>query len=605
MLVYCPPQLVHSLTLGARCSQSSQCLQYQYANRLLKQNQSLLVDDPTGYLNNICHPQHCTLDSLCIVNPNPFDSNMTTDGGCCLGASAGMTCNLFSDGNSNCDINKQCVPNGDSKPTLQCINVSKTSTQWIGVIITLIGAATLNIGLNLQKLALRKRFEKRIKSDESEKEQALRRLSSITVSLSQLYKKASNASFVSNKKKEEIEMVQSESESQDTRQNSFGSMERQPRQLGQLRQSQIHSGDKPEFQTKLGMVGLLKNPRWMLGFLVFTIGNICNVIALQFAPQSLVAPLGSISLVVNVIIAPFMNNEKWSYRDVLGVILIVGGSSLVVAFAGSNQHDYCLAVLLSLFRKAATIVFLSFTGTMIIVIYLMIVFIEKNLDLTETRQDTMLINQALDEGRITAVDPVEPEQISREHRKSRLLADTNGLVVEIDEAMSPGGIAQRRLIVSERRASTDVKEEPAFEPKKKDDDTKSTKSMALVFTIGNEQHVSEELEIESPVEKEPPILQQRKSVEFVLPRKPFFKRMVDKLPFIEQFRAIQLIPRLEKPISLESVWVRMVLPFSYASLGVIELKLGFDGHTDCLVCKSNHQLADAVYLWTRQSIRAL
>jgi hypothetical protein len=43
------------------------------------------------------------------------------------------------------------------------------STQWIGIILTLIAAALTNLGLNLQKLALRKRHEKEVKKIEKEK----------------------------------------------------------------------------------------------------------------------------------------------------------------------------------------------------------------------------------------------------------------------------------------------------------------------------------------------------------------------------------------------------------------------------------------------------
>ena len=73
-----------------------------------------------------------------------------------------------------------------------------------------------------------------------------------------------------------------------------------------------------------------------------------NVVALQFAPQSLVAPLGSISLVVNVIVAPWLNKERWGWKDIVGVILIVGGSSMVVAFSGyaaKGKIGLCIRIL--------------------------------------------------------------------------------------------------------------------------------------------------------------------------------------------------------------------------------------------------------------------
>ena len=60
-----------------------------------------------------------------------------------------------------------------------------------------------------------------------------------------------------------------------------------------------------------------------------------NLAALKFAPQSLVAPLGSISLVVNVVLAPLINKENITFKDIAGILLIVGGSSMTVVFAGA------------------------------------------------------------------------------------------------------------------------------------------------------------------------------------------------------------------------------------------------------------------------------
>ncbi|KAJ3027654.1 NIPA-like protein 3, partial [Rhizophlyctis rosea] len=117
--------------------------------------------------------------------------------------------------------------------------------------------------------------------------------------------------------------------------------------------------------------------------IVFILGNFFNFIALQFAAQSLVAPLGSISLVVNVILAPLINNERWTWKDVVGVLLIVAGSSMTVAFAGVNTHDYKLCVLLALFRRTQTIIFLSFTCFFIVCLYFSINIIERNIDFDE------------------------------------------------------------------------------------------------------------------------------------------------------------------------------------------------------------------------------
>ncbi|KAI9229648.1 MAG: hypothetical protein DHS80DRAFT_7591, partial [Piptocephalis tieghemiana] len=50
----------------------------------------------------------------------------------------------------------------------------------------------------------------------------------------------------------------------------------------------------------------VKSKVWWLGLIVFIVGNVMNFLALRFAPQSLVAPLGSMSLVANVLLAPLI-----------------------------------------------------------------------------------------------------------------------------------------------------------------------------------------------------------------------------------------------------------------------------------------------------------
>jgi len=67
---------------------------------------------------------------------------------------------------------------------------------------------------------------------------------------------------------------------------------------------------------------------------VFIIGNLGGFVALRFAPQSLTAPLGSISLISNVIIAPLINKEVLGRWDLAGIFFIVAGSVIVVVFSG-------------------------------------------------------------------------------------------------------------------------------------------------------------------------------------------------------------------------------------------------------------------------------
>ncbi|KAI8325518.1 hypothetical protein GQ54DRAFT_337247 [Martensiomyces pterosporus] len=119
------------------------------------------------------------------------------------------------------------------------------------------------------------------------------------------------------------------------------------------------------------------SPVWAIGLVIFILGNVVNFIALQFAPQSLVAPLGAVSLVTNVIVAPLLNNEKISLFDIGGIVLIIAGCVVVVVFSGIVQQDYRLCVLIQLLKAKPTVVYLCLIAAAILSIYVFLRTVEK------------------------------------------------------------------------------------------------------------------------------------------------------------------------------------------------------------------------------------
>ncbi|KAJ1963441.1 hypothetical protein GGI12_002050 [Dipsacomyces acuminosporus] len=80
------------------------------------------------------------------------------------------------------------------------------------------------------------------------------------------------------------------------------------------RPKQWYQSIHTKIASKHGSKSPFSSPMWVVGLLIFILGNVINFIALQFAPQSLVAPLGAVALVTNVIVAPLLNNEKLSLK---------------------------------------------------------------------------------------------------------------------------------------------------------------------------------------------------------------------------------------------------------------------------------------------------
>lgn len=104
-----------------------------------------------------------------------------------------------------------------------------------------------------------------------------------------------------------------------------------------------------------------KNPLWLLGLLLVSFGSMGDFIALSMCAQSIVAPIGSVTLVTNVLFAHFGLHEKLRYQDILGTLLIISGSILSVAFGDHNSRSY-----------TATDLTYMYTGTLFIVYTLLI-----------------------------------------------------------------------------------------------------------------------------------------------------------------------------------------------------------------------------------------
>jgi drug/metabolite transporter (DMT)-like permease len=62
------------------------------------------------------------------------------------------------------------------------------------------------------------------------------------------------------------------------------------------------------------------------GFLIFAIGNGGDAVGLTFTPQSVITPIGSVSLVSNLVFARLLLRETIGLPTLGGVLLIIGGT---------------------------------------------------------------------------------------------------------------------------------------------------------------------------------------------------------------------------------------------------------------------------------------
>eukprot|EP00484_Ammonia_sp_Unknown_P029764 CAMPEP_0197049678 /NCGR_PEP_ID=MMETSP1384-20130603/24761_1 /TAXON_ID=29189 /ORGANISM="Ammonia sp." /LENGTH=546 /DNA_ID=CAMNT_0042481993 /DNA_START=30 /DNA_END=1670 /DNA_ORIENTATION=- len=79
---------------------------------------------------------------------------------------------------------------------------------------------------------------------------------------------------------------------------------------------------------------------WLLGFFLNgVVGSLLNILALNYAPQSVVLPLSATTLVGNTILATKFLNEPFPLQDFFGVCLVILGSIGTIIVGPKEEHD--------------------------------------------------------------------------------------------------------------------------------------------------------------------------------------------------------------------------------------------------------------------------
>jgi len=102
---------------------------------------------------------------------------------------------------------------------------------------------------------------------------------------------------------------------------------------------------------------------WVIGFVCIVVGSLFDFVALGFGAQSVVAPLGSLTLVANMFFAQFFHGERLGSRDVIATMVILFGCVFSVAFASHKNEIWGLDELMALYNTPrfalyASIIFL-------------------------------------------------------------------------------------------------------------------------------------------------------------------------------------------------------------------------------------------------------
>eukprot|EP00890_Picochlorum_soloecismus_P005143 jgi/Picsp_1/562/NSC_00559-R1_protein len=112
------------------------------------------------------------------------------------------------------------------------------------------------------------------------------------------------------------------------------------------------------------------NRIWLVSITVFAVANIANFASFAFAAQSLLAALGSVQFISNVVFSKLVNKEAWNVWIVLGTVVIVAGCVLLVVFGSHESPTYTAEELIKLYSNPGYIIYLCVGGGAVVLTYL-------------------------------------------------------------------------------------------------------------------------------------------------------------------------------------------------------------------------------------------
>lgn len=104
---------------------------------------------------------------------------------------------------------------------------------------------------------------------------------------------------------------------------------------------------------------------WIVGMACIVAASIADFVALAFGPQSVIAPLGSLTMVANACIAPWMHGEKLHSQVIKATAVIMVGCIMAVG-AASHTNIVCnIEALFELYFKGRFMLYIVTVGAVI------------------------------------------------------------------------------------------------------------------------------------------------------------------------------------------------------------------------------------------------
>lgn len=112
-----------------------------------------------------------------------------------------------------------------------------------------------------------------------------------------------------------------------------------------------------------------RNGGWWIGLALVILGALGDFIALGIAAQSIVAPIGAMTLVANIVFAHYWLKEQLPRKDLFATASIITGSIVCAVTGDHTETTYSLEELLSFYGQAGFIVYAIFVVSFVCGLY--------------------------------------------------------------------------------------------------------------------------------------------------------------------------------------------------------------------------------------------
>ena len=119
---------------------------------------------------------------------------------------------------------------------------------------------------------------------------------------------------------------------------------------------------------KKGGKKFCKNIYWVGGFTLTVSGSFIDLAALALAPQSLIASLGGLTLVANVIIARIVLDEVLKKKQYITTAVILLGTTFTVLFAPKIEKEQTIEDVKDMYESGRFFLYIGLVGSIILII---------------------------------------------------------------------------------------------------------------------------------------------------------------------------------------------------------------------------------------------